>query len=92
VIDGVDGTPELAIQQVDSLPPVTWPHGDTPQQIHLDLFVATAAHQARQVERALELGATLLDDRRGDPIDPLVVLADPARHPFCLIRPPDAAN
>lgn len=92
VIDGPDGVPELAFQQVESLPPVTWPHGDTPQQIHLDLSVATAAQQTRQVERALALGAILLDDRRGDPTDPLVVLADPAGHPFCLIRPPDAAN
>lgn len=41
--------------------------------------------------RALARGATLLDDRSDDDGDPLVVMADPAGHPFCLIAPPAAA-
>ena len=35
-------------------------------------------------ERALALGATLLDDSRRDPEEPLRVYADPSGHPFCL--------
>lgn len=92
VIDAADETPALAVQQIEVLPPVTWPVGHIPQQIHLDLFVATAEEQQRHVTRALELGADLLDDRRHDRADPLVVMADPAGHPFCLIRPPDPAG
>jgi hypothetical protein len=38
-----------------------------------------------QHERALALGATLLDDHRArDPEEPLRVYADPAGHPFCV--------
>ena len=88
VIDDSSGAPKLAIQQVDSLPRATWPGGATPQQVHLDLLVRTLEQQARQVERAVELGGVVLDDRSGDAADPLVVLADPAGHPFCLICPP----
>ena len=32
----------------------------------------------------VRLGATVLDDRSGDPEEALYVLADPAGHPFCL--------
>ena len=88
VIDGPAGAPTLAVQQVESLPRATWPGGDTPQQVHLDLLVRTLDQQRRQVERAVALGAVVLDDRSGDAADPLVVMADPAGHPFCLICPP----
>lgn len=88
VIDGATGAPELAVQQVDRLPRATWPTGATPQQVHLDLLVRSLDQQRRQVERAVELGATVLDDRSSDAADPLVVMADPAGHPFCLICPP----
>jgi hypothetical protein len=36
-------------------------------------------------ERALVLGARLLEDRSDDPEEPLRVYADPAGHPFCII-------
>ena len=85
VIDGPDGRPKLAVQQVAELRRVTWPAGDVPQQIHLDLVVNDRAGLAAQVERAVAGGATLLDDRSDDDADPLVVLADPEGHPFCLI-------
>ncbi|MEM8708770.1 MAG: VOC family protein [Actinomycetota bacterium] len=88
VLDGPDGAPRLAVQQVASLPRATWPSGDVPAQAHLDLVVADRVDQADQVQRALALGATLLDDRSDDDGDPLVVMADPAGHPFCLIAPP----
>lgn len=90
VLDDSTGAPKLAVQQVDALPRATWPGGDIPQQIHLDLRVQTRAQQRRQVERAVTLGASVLDDRAHDAADPLVVMADPAGHPFCLICPPDS--
>ena len=92
VLNDEDGAPELAIQQVASLARSSWPTGDTPAQMHLDLFVPDAAAQRHQVDRAVGLGARVLDDRSGDDTDPLVVLADPAGHPFCLIAPPAAAD
>jgi Glyoxalase-like domain len=38
-----------------------------------------------QHERALALGARLLEDRSDDPEEALRVYADPAGHPFCII-------
>jgi hypothetical protein len=37
-----------------------------------------------QHERALALGARLIEDRSDDPEEPLRVYADPAGHPFCI--------
>ena len=79
------GTHRLAFQHVDELPPATWPKGPVPQQLHLDLMVPDIETLDAQHERALSLGATLLDDsRRRDPDEPLRVYADPAGHPFCV--------
>jgi hypothetical protein len=79
----------VAFQQVAVLPTATWPEGPVPQQLHLDLAVPTTAELDVQHERALALGARLLDDRSEDPEEPLRVYADPAGHPFCLfvVRP-----
>ncbi|MEM9203523.1 MAG: VOC family protein [Actinomycetota bacterium] len=87
VIDGTDGAPKLAVQQVPLLPRATWPSNDVPAQAHLDLVVTDRAAQRRHVDRAISLGATVLDDRSDDDADPLVVMADPEGHPFCLIAP-----
>jgi catechol 2,3-dioxygenase-like lactoylglutathione lyase family enzyme len=78
------GQPTVAFQQVPELPPATWPSGPHPQQLHLDLTVPTAADLDLQHDRALALGARLLDDRSEDPEEPLRVYADPAGHPFCI--------
>jgi catechol 2,3-dioxygenase-like lactoylglutathione lyase family enzyme len=74
----------LAFQQVEVLPPSTWPDSYVPQQVHLDLTVPDVASLQVQHERALELGAVLLLDRSDDPDEPLRVYADPAGHPFCI--------
>jgi catechol 2,3-dioxygenase-like lactoylglutathione lyase family enzyme len=74
----------VAFQQVAALPEATWPEGPVPQQLHLDLIVPTTADLDAQHERALALGARLLQDRAGDPEEPLRVYADPAGHPFCI--------
>ena len=92
VLDDENGSPKLAVQQIGGFRRASWPHADTPAQMHLDLFVPDGAAQRTQLERALALGATVLDDRSADAADPLVVMADPAGHPFCLIAPPPATN
>ena len=38
-----------------------------------------------QQQRAVELGAQVLEDRSIDPEESLVVLQDPAGHPFCIL-------
>ncbi|MEO1063329.1 MAG: VOC family protein [Actinomycetota bacterium] len=79
------GTARLAVQQVDELPAATWPAADVPQQLHLDLSVPSREALDEQHERALALGARLLEDRADDPVESIRIYADPAGHPFCLI-------
>ena len=74
----------LAFAQVPALPTVTWPDGPVSQQLHLDFTVPDKAELDAQHERALALGATLLEDRSDDDEEPLRVYADPAGHPFCI--------
>jgi catechol 2,3-dioxygenase-like lactoylglutathione lyase family enzyme len=78
------GGTQLAFQKVVALPRATWPEGPIPQQLHLDLTVPTVEELDLQHERALALGAQLLEDRSKDPEEPLRVYADPAGHPFCI--------
>ncbi len=75
----------LAFQKVERLPEATWPDGPVPQQAHLDSTVPTVADLEIQHERAIALGARLLEDRLDDPEEPLRVYADPAGHPFCIV-------
>lgn len=83
------GKARLAFQRVERLTPSTWPDGEVPQQLHLDLSVPTADELVAQHERALALGARLLADHFDDPDEPLYVYADPAGHPFCIfVAPP----
>jgi catechol 2,3-dioxygenase-like lactoylglutathione lyase family enzyme len=84
VLQDAAGSARVAFQQVAVLPKVTWPEGPVPQQLHLDLTVPTTAQLDVQHERALALGARLLQDRSDDPEEPLRVYADPAGHPFCV--------
>ena len=84
VLQNPHGGPQLAVQQVAELPAATWPAASVPQQLHLDTCVPSVAELDEQHERALELGARLLQDRRDDPDEPLRVYADPAGHPFCI--------
>ncbi|MER5736678.1 MULTISPECIES: VOC family protein [unclassified Streptomyces] len=71
----------LAFQRVADHRPPRWPDPARPQQFHLDLEVEDLdLAQAEAVAR----GATVLDD--GDGKRGWRVLADPAGHPFCLVR------
>jgi catechol 2,3-dioxygenase-like lactoylglutathione lyase family enzyme len=71
----------LAFQRAPDQQSPTWPDPATPQQMHLDIMVEDVA---AATGRVLELGATRLD---GDD-----VFADPAGHPFCLVRRPGWAD
>ena len=84
VLCDADGTRRMAFQQVELLTESTWPDPTVPQQLHLDLTVASVAELDAQHERALALGARLRYDRSDDPEEPLRVYADPAGHPFCV--------
>ena len=81
------GYPRIAVQSVAKLPVSTWPDPLVPQQLHLDLTLPDRAELSVQRDRALSLGAKLLQDRSTDPDEPLYVLADPAGHPFCIFVP-----
>ena len=83
------GETRLAVQQVAEQAASTWPDARVPQQLHLDLTVATTAELAKQRDRATALGATVLVDRADDAEEPLYVFADPAGHPFCIFVSPD---
>ena len=88
VLVDADGHRVLAFQEVAVLARPTWPSDAVPQQLHLDLRVPTAGELHRHAQRAEGLGATLLLDRTEDEEEPLLVLADPAGHPFCLLVSP----
>jgi hypothetical protein len=75
-----DTTSGLAFQRAPGHRAPTWPDPAVPQQMHLDVMVEDPATAG---EHVLALGATRLD---GD------VYADPAGHPFCLIRRPGWAD
>jgi len=81
VVSADTTTSGLAFQRIPEHRSPTWPDPAVPQQMHLDVMVddlTTAAHTV------LALGAVTLP---GDH-----VFADPAGHPFCLIRRPDWAE
>jgi catechol 2,3-dioxygenase-like lactoylglutathione lyase family enzyme len=77
VVAANDRTSGLAFQRSPDQRPATWPDPAVPQQIHLDVMVEDVPGSYPAV---LALGATKLD---GDG-----VFADPAGHPFCLIKRP----
>jgi predicted enzyme related to lactoylglutathione lyase len=71
----------LAFQRAaDHLPPL-WPDPSRPQQFHLDFGVADLD---RAEEQVLAHGATVLD--AGADGRSWRIYADPAGHPFCLVR------
>lgn len=77
VVAANDTTSGLAFQRAPGHRQPTWPDPAVPQQIHLDLMVEDPATAG---PRVLALGAARLDGEN--------VYADPAGHPFCLIRRP----
>ena len=76
VVADNDRASGLAFQRSPDHIPPTWPDGPVPQQIHVDVMVEDPTQSGALV---VEMGAIHLE---GD------VYADPAGHPFCLIRRP----
>ena len=81
VVAESDTTSGLAFQLAPGHRPPAWPDPERSQQFHLDVMVEDVEAAGRAV---LDLGATALDQARD-------VYADPAGHPFCLIRRPSWA-
>ena len=77
VVAGSDRESGLAFQRSPDQRPATWPDPEVPQQMHLDVMVEDVPGS---YDAVLALGARKLDG--GD------VFADPAGHPFCLIKRP----
>lgn len=77
VVAASDRSSGLAFQRASGHRQPTWPDPDVPQQVHLDIMVEDVAVAGPLV---LALGATELDG--------IGVYADPAGHPFCLIKRP----
>ena len=77
VVSADTTTSGLAFQRAADLIPPTWPRPEVPQQMHLDVMVDDQETASAAV---LALGARRLP---GDH-----VYADPAGHPFCLIKRP----
>lgn len=80
--------PRVSFQASAGQRPPTWPEGDLPAQVHVDVLVddLSQAH-----ERVVDLGAEFLGEYlsprpgpRGAPV-PWRVYRDPAGHPFCLV-------
>jgi len=88
VLRDQSGSARVAFQQVAALRRSTWPDGEVPQQMHLDMTVPTVADLEVQHRRALGLGATILYDRSHDEDEPLWVYADLDGHPFCIFAAP----
>lgn len=77
VVAASDTSSGLAFQRAPGHQRPTWPDPAISQQIHLDIMVEDVAAAGLRV---LTLGAVRLDGPN--------VYADPAGHPFCLIRRP----
>lgn len=77
VVSTSDRASGLAFQRAPGHRPPTWPDPATPQQIHVDVMVEDVEAATPEV---LALGATKLAGEG--------VFADPAGHPFCLIKRP----
>ena len=77
VVSTSDRASGLAFQRAPEHRAPTWPDPATPQQIHFDVMVEDVDAATPEV---LALGATELAGEG--------VFADPAGHPFCLIKRP----
>jgi catechol 2,3-dioxygenase-like lactoylglutathione lyase family enzyme len=78
VVSKDDTTSGIALQLAPDHQAPRWPDPQWPQQVHIDVMVEDLAEAARKV---LQLGAERPSG--GDH-----VFADPAGHPFCLVRRP----
>lgn len=76
------GSHFLAFQEVSDYRAPEWPDGPTPQQAHLDFYVADLAAAEAAALAAGAARHAVQPSERGS----FVVFTDPAGHPFCLCR------
>jgi hypothetical protein len=81
VVAANNETSGLAFQLAPNYRPPTWPNPAVPQQMHLDIMVENVSES---IPHVLALGASRLAGED--------VFADPAGHPFCLVKRPGWAE
>jgi hypothetical protein len=81
VIGDAPDRPGVAFARVPNYKPPTWPEGERPQYRHFDVRVEDLALAEASV---VEIGATKLPGGG----ESFRVYADPAGHPFCLVKLP----
>jgi hypothetical protein len=81
VVAANNETSGLAFQLAPNYRPPTWPNPAVPQQMHLDIMVENVSES---IPHVLALGASRLAGQD--------VFADPAGHPFCLVKRPGWAE
>jgi len=79
----VDGEWQLGVQHAPDHVAPQWPDG-TPQQMHLDFYLADPADLDSTHESIIELGGSLLRSADRTANHGVQVYADPAGHPFCI--------
>lgn len=87
VLTDPEGHRCLAFQRYQEIPGLPGPDHGLDSPLQLDVTVPDLPSLLEKFARAIELGAVTLLDRSDDPNEPLVVLVDPARHPFCVQTP-----
>jgi hypothetical protein len=70
----------LIFREVEGYQAPTWPSSDVPVQIHMDFFVDDANEAVPLLQ---QIGATT-PEYQPHRDDGLVVMLDPAGHPFCI--------
>lgn len=70
----------LSFQQITDHVAPTWPGGSTPAQLHLDFFV----DDPDEMERHLHRYGARTADHQPHREHGLIVMLDPAGHPFCI--------
>lgn len=81
----VDGKDALAVQHAPDQVAPTWPEGERPLQMHLDVYVPRDEAEDA-FDAVLRLGAPELDGSQSpaDLAEGFRVYADPAGMPFCI--------
>ncbi|MHA6761944.1 VOC family protein [Streptacidiphilus sp. PAMC 29251] len=68
-------------RQVEGYQPPTWPSSEVPLQMHLDFYVDDLDTAEKQLQAH---GATTPEHQPNDRALGLIVMLDPAGHPFCI--------
>lgn len=80
--DNPDGRTSIAFQRIDDYITPTWPGGEHPQQLHLDLSVP----DIDAAEPALLAAGARVHEHQPSTEGSFRVYLDPAGHPVCLVR------